>query len=103
MQQAAAHMCAYSVHAGGIADMSSSFWCANACFLSAAASDTNAPGVITIDTTSVSDTCRSVNFFQCVKPYSISVCGSTFTLTSTSGSASDCGEALGEYDISVVC
>lgn len=58
---------------------------------------TTAQGSIALDTASVTDSCKAVSFFQCVKTYSVDVSGSTFNLTSTSGTASECGTGLGKH------
>ena len=53
-------------------------------------------GAIALDTSTVTDTCKAVSFFQCVMAYSVAVSGSGFTLTSTSGDASTCGTGNGK-------
>ena len=58
---------------------------------------TTAQGSIALDPTSVTDACKAVSFFQCVESYSVDVDGSTFTLTSTSGTASECGTGSGKH------
>lgn len=56
---------------------------------------TSASGTIALDTSSVSEACKSTGTnYQCSKSYAVAVSGSSLTLTSTSGPASAC--AIGD-------